>query len=155
MSTKASRQASPHEAGSAGSAPWNLLADLGRQQFALATENASALFRGSEAVRKIQQEAAHEALLRHEAVAQKLRAGCEPGDLLALQSDLLRFDLQGATQYWQQLAAAAFQTQVEMMGCASRVLGTESGSGFKPALEAWQSVFAGSHNGSASHPTSH
>ncbi|MFI5444721.1 phasin family protein [Polaromonas sp. UC242_47] len=149
MSTKSSRAASSNEAASAGTAPWNLLADFGHQQLVLATESACAVFRGSEAMRKIQQQAAHDAALHHEAIAQKLRSQSEPSDLLAIQADLMRFNLQGATQYWQQLAAAMIQTQVDMAACASQVLQTAPENGLKPALEAWQSVLYNSLNGSA------
>ncbi len=140
MSAKSSRPAPAREAASTDLAPQNLLAELSRQQLALATESACALFRGSEAMRKIQQQTAHQASLQHEAAAQKLRGKCEPADLLAIQSDLLRFDLQEATRYWQQLAAAALQTQVEMMGCASHLFDAGSQKGLKPVLETVQTA---------------
>jgi hypothetical protein len=167
MTAKTSRPAPAQEGAGADRAPLNLLTDLGRRQFSLATESMGALLRGSEAMRKIQQQTA----------AQKLHEPCEPADLLAIQSDLLRLNLQGATQYWQQLTANALKTQVEMMGCASRLLDAESGNGikpvletwqaamaspatqvpaaFKPVLETWQSVLTGSPNGSATRPTAH
>jgi hypothetical protein len=130
MSTKKTvRPASPPEATTttaAALAPWNLLSDLGRQQFALATESACAMFRGSEAMRKVQQEAAHHSSEHHEAAAQKLRGPCAPAELLAIQSDLLRFDMQEAAQYWQQMADAALKAQLEMMGCASQMFNAGS-----------------------------
>ncbi len=138
MSAKNSRPAPAREAAGADLVPLNLLVELGRQQLALATESACALFRGSEAMRKIQQQAAHQASAQYDAAAQKLRGTCQPADLLAIQSDLLRFDQQEATQYWQQLTAAALQTQVEMMGCASHLFDAGSQNGLKPALETWQ-----------------
>lgn len=131
MSTKKTvRPASPPEATTTAAdvlAPWNLLGDLGRQQFALATESACAMFRGSEAMRKVQQEAAHHSSEHHEAAAQKLRGPCAPAELLAIQSDLLRFDMQEAAQYWQQMADAALKAQLEMMGCASQMFSAGSG----------------------------
>lgn len=174
MNAKTSHSAPAREFPGADQAPLNLLADLGRQQLALATESACALFRGSEAMRKIQQQAAHQASLHHEAAAQKLREPCEPADLLAIQSDLLRQDLREATQYWQQLAASALKTQVEMMGHASHLFDAGSGTGLKPVLDilqtalvspatqvpavlkpvfdTWQAVLAGSPNGQANRP---
>ncbi len=136
MSATTSRPAPARDTTSADLAPRNLLADFGRQQLALATESACAILRGSEAVRKIQQQAAQQASVRHEAAAQQLRGPCEPADLLAIQSELLRFNLQAAVLYWQQLGAAALKTQVEMMRCASRRLATGSEGEPKPALEA-------------------
>jgi hypothetical protein len=127
MSAKTSRAAAPAKPGVAGNSPvlGNFLVELGRQQLAVATDAACALFRGSEAMRAIQQQAAHEASSRHQAAAQKLHGSCAPADLLAIQSDLLRFDLQGATQYWQQLTTAALQSQVEMMASATHLLTNE------------------------------
>jgi len=155
MSTKTTLRAPPREATTADFAPWNLLADLGRQQLALATDSACAMFRGSEAMRKAQQQAAHHASARHEAAAKKLHGPCEPADLLAIQSDLLSFDLQEATQYWQQMAAAALKVQLEMMGCASHMFSAGPGNSFKPAFEAWQTALAGSMPGAASRPAAH
>lgn len=149
MTAKTSR--ATREATAGDTTPLGQLADVGRQQLALATQSASALFRGCEAMRKIQQQAAHHASVRHEAVAQKLQGPCEPADLLALQASLLQFDLQGATQYWQDLAAAMLKTQVDMMGCASHLFdAVGSEDAFKPARDAWQAAMAGSlMNGTA------
>ncbi|WP_421955297.1 phasin family protein [Polaromonas sp.] len=155
MSTKTSHAAPSTEAMTARSAPWNLLADLGRQQLILATESACAVFRGSEAMRKIQQQAAHHASVHHEAVAQKLRSQSEPSDWLAIQSELMRFDLQGATQYWQQLAAAMIKTQVDMATCGTHLLHTAPENGLKPALEAWQAILHNSLNGTANQANTH
>lgn len=120
--------------------PWNMLADLGRQQLAIHAEMRSAFYLGSEAMRTIQQDTAHEASARHGAAAQKLNGSCEPADLLAIQTELLRVDLQSAGKYWQQLAAVALQTQREMMGSMSHLLDGENGGGVKSALKAFQTV---------------
>lgn len=148
MSTKTSRVASSNEPATAGSVPWNLLADFSRQQFILATESAGAVFRGSEEMRKIQQQAAHDASLHHEAIAQKLRNQSEPSDLLAIFADLMRFNLEGGMQYCQQIATVMMKTQGDMAACTSQVLQAAPENGLKPALEAWQSVLYNSLNGS-------
>ncbi|MDQ3061195.1 MAG: phasin family protein [Pseudomonadota bacterium] len=121
-------------------ASWSLLPDFNRQQLAMATEIACTLFRSSEAMRKIQQEAAHHASLRHEAAMQKLRANCTPVELMAIQTDLLRFDLEKASQYWQQLAALALQTQVEIITTTSHVHDSEAGNSLKSTLSAFQAT---------------
>lgn len=144
MSSRTTRAAPARPAQAADFAPWNLMTELGRQQLAVATSGASALFRGCEAMRRIQQHAAHQASTRHEAAAQKLQEPCGAADLLAVQSELLRFDIQGAGQYWQQLASAALRMQVEMMASASHLADGPSGEAFKPALEAWQAAITGS-----------
>ncbi|RZJ04080.1 MAG: hypothetical protein EOO54_25480 [Haliea sp.] len=97
------------------------MSDLPRQQMAMATQATCAMFRGFEAMRKTQEQAAHRALTRHAAVAEKLQQPCSPADLLALQTELLRFDVEGATLYWQQLQAAAQAMQADML--ASTVQG--------------------------------
>lgn len=124
---------------STGSAPalWSFLAELGRQQLAMAAENTSAIYRAREAVRAVQQQAAHEASARHAETARKLCAPCEPADMLSIQAELIRGNIQGAGQYWQQLAAAAMQTQVEMMASMSRLLDGEAGAGVKSVLQAF------------------
>lgn len=155
MTTKASRPASAYEARSSDLTPWNFLADLSRQQLSFATESASALFRSSEAIRKVQQQAAHQAAEHYAEAAQKLRAAGQPADLLAVQSDLLRFDLQESSQYWQQFMTAALQAQTEMLSTASHMFDSEAGGGVKSALEAMQaaippmasSFFVGRPNG--------
>lgn len=155
MSTKTTQRAPLHEASAADFAPWNLLANLGRLQFALMADSASAMFRGAEAIRKVQQQAAHQASAHHEAAAQKLRDPREPAELLAIESDLLRFDMQEAAHYWQQIATAMMKAQLEMMGCTSHLLGSSAGDGFKPAIEAWQASLSASLDGAGSRPTTH
>ena len=120
--------------------PPNFLSELGRHQLALAVDGTTALCRGSEALRKIQQDAAHEASVFHEETAQRLFASCQPADLMAIQSELLRFMMQSAGKYWQQIAASAMQTQVDMIKSVTHVLEREKQAGAKSPLEVLQSV---------------
>ena len=117
---------------------FNTVMDFGRQQAIVATESACALFRGFEAMRKIQGEAAHQAAQRHAEAAQKLRGSCQPADLMAVQSELLRFDFDAAGRYWQQLVAAALEMQTEIMGCASHLIDSEAVLEGSSALDAMQ-----------------
>ncbi|MDI1239773.1 MAG: phasin family protein [Polaromonas sp.] len=153
MRAKPSLPASPRKSTETDTTPARFLADLGRQQLAVATDAACALLRGSEAMRAIQHQAAHEASLRHQAAAQKLHDHCEPADLLAIQSDLLRFDLLGATQYWQQITATALQSQVEMMANATHLLDNEQGGALKSAMESFQAAIASGNGFFAGKPT--
>lgn len=109
---------------SAADAQWapTFMADLGRQQMAMATEAACAMFRGFEAMRKVQEQAAHDAAQRHAVAARKLQRPCDAMELLAIQSELLSFDVDGASRYWQQLGAAALEMQTEMLGCCGRLV---------------------------------
>lgn len=131
------------QAAGAAQQPWNMFADFGRQQMALANEGAGALFRGFEAIRKIQQQTAHQAGARHEAAAEKLKESCSPNDVLAIQSELLRFDIEAATRYWQQLGAAAMEMQTEMLGCATHLADAESLLEAASALDHFESAIPG------------
>lgn len=140
MTAKNQRTVAAREAAVAAPATFELLTELGRQQLAIAAEGACALFRGSENMRRIQQQAAHQACSHYEAAAQKLRDTPDAAGLMAIPSELLRFDLQEASQYWQQLAETALKTQIDLMGTAGQMLSTGASSGLKPALQAWQTA---------------
>lgn len=101
-------------------------ADLSRQQMVVANESASAMFRGFEAMRKIHEQAAHDATARHAAAAEKMRSPRQAAELLQIQSELIRRDVEGAMGYWQELAAAALEMQNEMMGCASHLVDSDT-----------------------------
>ena len=119
-----------------------MLADLSRQQLALATDFACAIFQGSEAIRNIQQKVAHEALERHQSASQKLRDSREPADFLAVQTELMRFDMDGAARYWLQLANANFKMQAELVRLGGGLASAQPVSALKPMLEGWQAIFA-------------
>lgn len=121
-------------------APLGLFADLTRQQASVAADASCAMFRGFEAMRRIQQQAAHQATVRHQALAARLHRDCAPGDVLAIQAEMAQGDWQSATQYWQQLAAAALEMQVEMMGCASHLVDSESALEAASAVEALDAI---------------
>lgn len=139
---------------------WHALTELGRQQMAVATMSTSALCRGSEALRKVQQEIAHEASLRHAEVAKKLSAPCQPTDMMELQGELMRSNMQSTTRYWQQLLAVALQTQREMMESMGGLLDGKADGGMRSAMEAFQSIvppmatsfFAPGHQGESAEP---
>lgn len=121
-------------------ASWGLLPDFGRQQLVMLTEIAGTLFRSSEALRKIQQQAAHHASLQHEAATKKLRTNCTPADLLGIQSALLHFDTAGASQYWHQVAAVAQQAQFEIINSTSRMPNNQAGNSLLSTLNTFQAT---------------
>jgi hypothetical protein len=139
-SKSASRSSSARKTPANDLGVFNFMTELSRQQLAIATEGATALYRGSEALRKVQQETAHEASLHHAQAAQKLFSPCQPSDLLSVQTELMRTNMESATHYWQQLMVVALQTQREMMQSLNHMLESESGSGMKSALEAFQAA---------------
>lgn len=137
MTATARKRAAACEAAPAPFAPLGIWADLGRQQMCVAAEASSAMLRGLETMRRIQQEAARDASTRHEAMAGKLHDARAPADLLAMQADLLQADWQSANRYWQDLAGTAIEMQVEMMGCASHLLDSETALESCSAVEAF------------------
>jgi Phasin protein len=134
------------------SSPWDFFSDFNRQQLAVATQGACAVFRGSQAMRHIQEQAAHQALMQHERAAQKLSNSQERADLMAIQSELMRFDMSSAAQYWQQLCQAALKTQAEMLVCVTQMWGAPQDNGFKTWMSQWQAAVAASLNGPAAWP---
>ena len=140
MTAKSTRTATPADSTPDAFAPLNWLADLPRRQLTFALRSASTVFRGSEAIRGIQQQAAHRALSQHEAALERLRASRDVGEMMAVQTELIRFNLHEATQYWQQLASTAFKAQVDLVGSTSEVLPAAA----EPTLEALQQAFAAS-----------
>ncbi len=142
MNAKNSHATKSQHNGVAHTPPANLFSDLARQQLALFNEAACAVLKGSETVRKIQQQAAHRASSQHESAAARLRAVHEPSEVMTIQSDLLRFDLEGAMQYWQQLTAALVQAQVDLISSSGHALMTSLPEGAKSAAQNWQSMFA-------------
>lgn len=103
-----------------------LAGDLPRQQLAIGTRSACAFFRGFESMRKIQQRTAHHALAQYQAAAERLRQPCNPVDVLMLQAELLRFDLDEAARYWQQLGQAALEMQQMVLDSMAAALREES-----------------------------
>lgn len=142
MPSRNTRSASDRQA--AAWTPLNILTDLPRKQLELVARCATAVYRGSEALQKAQQQAAHRASIHHEEATEKLRGPCDPSDVWAIQADLLRFNMQEATQYWQQLASTALKVQTELVGSAGEMLDT----GSEPSLQALQQAFAASLDGS-------
>lgn len=149
MSSRNTRSAEDTQA--AAWSPLNILADLPRKQLELMARSATVAYQGSETLRKVQQQAAHRASVHHEEVAQKLRGPCDLSDVWAIQADLLRFNVQEAAHYWQQLASAALKIQVDLVGSAGEALD----SGTEPSLEALQQAFAASLDGSPNASATH
>lgn len=126
--------------GDAPQAPWKLLTEFGRYQFAVAAESASAMHRFREVVGATQRRALREAAVRHAKAGRRLRAPFEPADFLALQSELARDNILSVGRYWQQLMDMSVQTQLEMMAGMSRLFDGEAGVAVKSALRMLHTV---------------
>lgn len=154
MSTRSSRTGSTGERAPTMT-PANALAlwaDLPRRQLALMTHSATALFRGSQELRRIQQEAAQRAVEHHEETAARLSEPCDMAQLVALQTDLVRFNLQEAAQYWSQIANAALKLQADVVSSAGEAV-MEGAS--EPTLESLQRAFEATLNGGGAGVTTH
>lgn len=124
--TLKSKPAAPSTAGAAANpAVWNWGTQFAQQQFAVGTEGAATLVRGLEAMRKIQALATQKAVQRHTAATSKLGESPRPGDALAVQSELLRADLEDAARCWQQLVGEALEVGNELLACSTRMVSTE------------------------------
>jgi len=151
MTAKASRVTAARPMTEIPYSPFNLLTDLPRRQLALMAQSATALFRGSQELRRIQQETAQRASEHYEEAVARLR-DCDYSELMALQAEMFRFNVQEATQYWQQLSTASMKMQAEMVSTA-REVAIESGT--EPTLDSLQRVFAATLNGSGSAAAPH
>lgn len=115
----------PAPAEAAQRLPWDWGLEITRQQMAVAAEGACTVFRGFEAMRGIQEQAAREASEHHASIAGKLRRPCSAAEMMALQTEMLRQDFDGATRYWMQLAGAAMEMGNELLACSARLVDTE------------------------------
>lgn len=125
MSTRKTRAPAARRA-PAPSAAWSAPADAGRQQLAVATESADVLRRGFEAVRKINERTVQGAVARYSKAAESFKAPRQPMDLLAIQSEFMRSQFEGATTYWQELSAAAMEMQAELLDCSSHLVDSDA-----------------------------
>jgi len=130
----------------------NLMTDLPRRQLALMAQSMNALLRGSQELRQIQQEVSERATEHYEEALDRLRGECDYNDLMTLQAELLRFNMQEATQYWQQLATAGMKMQADMVSSA-RDVALEGGGA--PTLDSLQRVFAATLNGAGAAAATH
>lgn len=124
--TLKSKPAAPSTAAPAASpAVWDWGAQFAQQQFAAGTEGAATLVRGFETMRKIQAQATQQAVQRHAAAKRELGESPRPGDAFAVQTELLRADLEDAARCWQQLVGEALEVGNELLACSTRMVSTE------------------------------
>lgn len=95
------------------------IADAELQQLCAATQCATAVFRSFEEVRKVHECAVHGAVQDRAAVAAKFGGVRGPGDLLAIQAELLQRDVDGAVRYGKALCEATLEMQTHILRCCS------------------------------------
>jgi len=136
---RAAATAAPGNAG--GNAMLDVLADCSREQLAMCMEASGALARGFEALRAIGQRTAQETATRHQAAARRLREASAAGDVMAMPWTVWQDDATGAVRYWQELAAAALETQTRLLGSAfGHTFDSESALQGAAALEALETL---------------
>lgn len=111
--TAASRASTP-----AASVP--LLASSEASGFALAQEQMQSLMaladlvlKRAEEMRQCQLETARQARKRHDKARADVASAGNPNELLNVQAEMLRDDLENASQYWQRMAAICTAAQTE------------------------------------------
>jgi hypothetical protein len=152
MTAKSSRAGAARQMTENPFSNMNLLTELPRRQLAMMAQSAGALFRGSQEVRQIQQDAAQRATEHYAEAVDRLRGECDYNDVLSVQAELFRFNIQEAAQYWQQLATAGMKMQAEVFSTA-REAALEGGA--DPTLDSLQRVFAATLNGSGTASVTH
>jgi hypothetical protein len=125
-SSSAKSRTTPAASKTARKAAASETVDAARQQAVVASEAAETLRRGFEAMRKIQEQAMRDTLERHALAARKLRAGSTPADLIGVQGELLRADMEAVVRYMQDLSAASLEMEAELLGCTTHLVDTDS-----------------------------
>lgn len=98
-----------------GSPAASSMANLSQEQYAIVLEMARTWLGSLETVCQTRKQAAHQALSACEEAAKKLRMTSDPAHLLDIIVDLMSFYLESRMTYWQQLATAGLQAQIEMI----------------------------------------
>jgi phasin family protein len=81
---------------------------------------ADVIFKSAEELRRCQMEAAQQARRRHERAQADVAAAASPTELLNVQSELLRYDLESAGEYWQRLLGICRSAQAEAVDLMSK-----------------------------------
>lgn len=93
---------------------------LAQQQLQTLMSLTDLMFKGAEEVRRFQMQAAHDARERHERAHAEVASAGNPNELLSVQSELVRYDVEAGSRYWQQLASIMAATQAEAVNVLTR-----------------------------------
>jgi hypothetical protein len=81
---------------------------------------ADVIFKSAEELRRCQTEVAQQARRRHERAQADVAAAASPTELLNVQAELLRYDLESAGEYWQRLMVICTAAQAEAVDLMSK-----------------------------------
>lgn len=137
----------------AATAPFlDLWGDLPRQQLAVCTESMCAVLHGFENMRRVQADAAHRALQRHESASTRLSGGCNADQLASIQLELVQHDLQEMGRYWQELGHAAMEMNQRLFMSLFQWGGPAAVEGVRQATDA-ASILSGFGEPFSWHPS--
>lgn len=161
--THASTDDATQTAQAALSAGYGSMADLTRQQLAFSAEALSAFFRATEVLQQAQVQMAQRAALLHRQAAENLRKAETPLEMLSVQANLATYQFQEGMRFLQEMIVAGAKagsdsgTRVQEReqdaastaanAAAQVVEAAMTAAG--PMAQAWQQMFAGPLNGSA------
>lgn len=112
-------------ASAAGFHPWLLLAMLGEQQVAFASDCARAMLHGLETLGKVQEQVAQQTMLLHERAATASRQAPDLHSLAMLPWTLLLADVTAATRFWGAVGQEAVDQAASLQRRVSRYLADE------------------------------
>jgi hypothetical protein len=95
----------------------------------------AALVSGFDAIRKVQDEAVRATTARHAGAFAKMKAG-SPVEMISVQAELLRADMEAAAACSQGVLAAALEMQSQLVVACSRLVDSEAVLEATAALEA-------------------
>lgn len=113
---------------------------LTRDQLDFALQSATAWLRGVEALRKVEWDMTHIALLRYEQMQQRLHQTADLAGLIALQVELMRFDSAAAIKSSQELYDAAVRSTTDALLQARSTIDASQSDGLKTWMQSMQSL---------------
>jgi phasin family protein len=122
-------------AASAGNAAPGADFTLAHEQVQTLVSLTDLMFKGAEELRRFQMQTAHDAHQRYQRALSDVSAATNPTELLNLQSELVRYDLEAGSRYWQQLASIVAASQAEMVNLLTRSAATLGGDVAKIASQ--------------------
>jgi len=111
-------------------------AQLSVKQAAWALDNSCALVRGFEAMRKVQLNAAHQALAQLQAARERLQRFDSTTEAMSLQTELAQQDGAAALRYWRDLFDIGMKTQQEMAKTMATAFSQQGSDVLGAAVEA-------------------
>lgn len=142
MASKTSRPAhgrnsatSAHDATAPSAAARGVDFTLAQEQVQALVSLTDLMFKGAEEMRRFQMQTAHDAHQRYQRALNDVAAASNPTELLNLQAELVRYDLEAGSRYWQQLASIVAASQAEMINTLTRSAATLGGDVAKMASQ--------------------